>query len=89
MRIDDDGVVVFKAEVGAVAQGVCQVQGVWVDPAYRGSGCRTGMAAVVDLARAEIAPTVSCTSTPTTPPLARRTEPSGSASDGTFATVLF
>ncbi len=56
----EDGVVVFKAEVGAVAQGVCQVQGVWVDPAHRGRGIsKAGMAAVTVLARSEIAPTVS------------------------------
>ena len=38
----------FKAELGAVAGGVAQVQGVWVEPAFRGRGCPSrGMAAVV------------------------------------------
>lgn len=59
-RIDVSGRVVFKAEVGAVAGDVCQVQGVWVDPALRGRGHGVaGMAAVVSLARASIASTVS------------------------------
>ncbi|WP_435735594.1 GNAT family N-acetyltransferase [Cellulosimicrobium sp. PMB13] len=45
--------VVFKAELGAVTDRVAQVQGVWVDPRYRGRGLAApGMAAVVSLARA-------------------------------------
>ena len=44
----EDGRVVFKAELGAVAHDVAQVQGVWVDPARRGEGLGTaGTAAVV------------------------------------------
>ncbi|KLN34971.1 GCN5 family acetyltransferase [Cellulosimicrobium funkei] len=44
--------VVFKAELGAVTPLVAQVQGVWVDPRYRGQGLAApGMAAVVHLAR--------------------------------------
>ncbi len=54
-----DGRVVFKADVGSVAGSVCQVQGVWLDPALRGHGLASpAMAAVVELART-IAPTVS------------------------------
>ena len=56
----EDGRVLFKAEVGAATRSVCQVQGVWVDPALRGRGLSLGgTAAVVELARAEVAPTVS------------------------------
>ena len=56
----EGGRVLFKAEVGAATAGVCQVQGVWVDPAQRGRGIGTsGMAAVVALARQRIAPVVS------------------------------
>jgi hypothetical protein len=56
----EDGEVLFKAEIGAVSRAACQVQGVWVAPAHRGRGIGTaGTAAVVDYARAVIAPTVS------------------------------
>ncbi|MFJ1707972.1 GNAT family N-acetyltransferase [Kitasatospora sp. NPDC088346] len=59
-RFDDEGRVVFKAEVGAVTAGACQIQGVWVAPEYRGRGLsETGMAAVLDIALREVAPTVS------------------------------
>lgn len=34
----EDGQVVFKAEVGSLSSKVGQIQGVWVDPAYRGRG---------------------------------------------------
>lgn len=55
-----EGRVIFKAEVAASAQGACQVQGVWVDPAFRGQGYGTrGMAAVIAHAQAHIADTVS------------------------------
>ena len=55
----EDGRVVFKAEVGSVGTGVCQIQGVWVDPEFRGRGLAApGMAAVVELAR-QIAPVVT------------------------------
>jgi uncharacterized protein len=56
----EDGKVLFKAEIGAVTPYACQVQGVWVHPEHRGVGLSvTGMAAVVDIALAEIAPVVS------------------------------
>ena len=57
--MDADGVV-FKAEVGIAAERVCQVQGVWVRPSLRGRGIAApAMAAVVNAARAQIAPVVS------------------------------
>nr|WP_241744317.1 DUF4081 domain-containing GNAT family N-acetyltransferase [Cellulosimicrobium arenosum] len=62
VRIDETGPdgapgqgahVVFKAELGAVTDRVAQVQGVWVDPRYRGRGfAAPGMAAVVRQTRA-------------------------------------
>ncbi len=56
----EDGEVVFKAEVGVVAQGVAQIQGVWVEPGHRGQHLsEAGMAAVVELTRARFADTVS------------------------------
>jgi uncharacterized protein len=56
----DNGRVVFKAEIGAASPTACQVQGVWVDPELRGRGLSIGgMAAVVEMAVHDVAPTVS------------------------------
>jgi hypothetical protein len=56
----EDGQVVFKAEIGAVSRAACQVQGVWVAPERRGTGIgAAGTAAVVEYARATVAPVVS------------------------------
>lgn len=57
---DDAGTVIFKAEVAAMAQGVGQVQGVWLHPDLRGRGLAAGhMADVVRLVRRTLCPTVS------------------------------
>ncbi|WP_441251691.1 GNAT family N-acetyltransferase [Kitasatospora sp. McL0602] len=59
-RFDEDGQVVFKAEIGAVTSGACQIQGVWVAPEHRGRRIsEAGMAAVLDFALADVAPVVS------------------------------
>jgi predicted GNAT family acetyltransferase len=56
----EEGKVLFKAEVASATPYACQVQGVYVDPAHRNQGLATaGMAAVVEIARREIAPIVS------------------------------
>ncbi|ALC20503.1 putative GNAT family acetyltransferase [Streptomyces pristinaespiralis] len=56
----DDGKVVFKAEIGAATPQACQIQGVWVDPEFRGRGLsETGMAAVLRYALADVSPVVS------------------------------
>ena len=50
--IIDQGRVIFKADLGSVSGSVCQVQGVWLDPALRGRGlAASAMAAVVQMAR--------------------------------------
>ena len=86
----DDGVVVFKAEVGAVAQGVCQVQGVWVDPAFRGRGLsESGIAAVVRSARSRIAPVVSLYVNDYNTAARKAYLAVGFREVGAFATVLF
>ena len=47
-RFEDDQVV-FKAEIGAMSSRVGQIQGVWVNPAWRGRGLGTaGTAAVAE-----------------------------------------
>ena len=82
--------VVFKAELGAVALGVAQVQGVWVPPELRGRGIATaGVAAVVRTALREVAPTVSLyVNSYNTPALAAYRKV-GFRQVGTYATVLF
>ena len=56
----DDGEVVFKADVGSVALGVAQVQGVWVAPHWRGQGlAEPAMVTVIEHVRAEIAGVVT------------------------------
>ncbi|HEY0951231.1 GNAT family N-acetyltransferase [Nocardioides sp.] len=56
----DEGRLVFKAEVACATPYAAQIQGVYVPPDRRGEGLATaGMAAVVDLVRREVAPTVS------------------------------
>ncbi|GAB2596503.1 GNAT family N-acetyltransferase [Pseudactinotalea suaedae] len=86
----EDGRVVFKAELGTVALGVTQVQGVWVEPEMRGRGlARAGMAAVVEYARAHIAPTVSLYVNSYNEAAIRAYDAVGFRQVGTFATILF
>ncbi len=82
--------VLFKAEIGAASRSVCQVQGVWVEPALRGTGLGTaGMAAVLALARAEIAPVVSLYVNSFNTPARKAYERVGFRQVGTCASVLF
>ncbi|MCO5310814.1 MAG: GNAT family N-acetyltransferase [Austwickia sp.] len=51
----DEGRILFKADLGSVGVGAGQIQGVWVDPAYRGQGLAApAMARAVELARREV-----------------------------------
>ncbi|ADG74400.1 GCN5-related N-acetyltransferase [Cellulomonas flavigena DSM 20109] len=82
--------VVFKAEVPAVAGGVAQVQGVWVDPERRGERLSEGgMARVAELARAEIAPVVSLYVNGYNTRAVRAYQAVGFREVGAYATVLF
>jgi predicted GNAT family acetyltransferase len=86
----DDGRVVFKAEVGAIGDDVCQVQGVWVDPAYRGLGLATpGMSSVVTLARRDHSRVVSLYVNDFNTVARKVYENVGFRPHGSFATVLF
>lgn len=86
----EDGRVVFKAELGTVALGVTQVQGVWVEPELRGRGlARAGLAAVVAHARAHVAPTVSLYVNSYNTAAIAAYDAVGFRRAGTFATVLF
>ena len=91
VRMAESGrVVVFKAEIGAVAAGIAQVQGVYVDPRWRGRGLAApGMAAVVELTRASLAHTVSLYVNDYNTRAVSAYERVGFRQIGTFATVLF
>ncbi|MCA5893230.1 GNAT family N-acetyltransferase [Isoptericola sp. NEAU-Y5] len=83
-------VVAFKAELGAVAGGVAQVQGVWVDPTLRGRGLAApGMAALVVATRRDVAPVVSLYVNSFNAPALATYRRVGFEQVGTFATVLF
>ena len=85
-----DGAVLFKAEVGAATAAVCQVQGVWVHPSLRGRGLGTaGTAAVVEHARATVAPVVSLYVNDFNTAARRAYEKVGFTQVTTFASVLF
>ena len=86
----EDGTVVFKAEVGAVTRQACQVQGVWVPPELRGRGYASGgMAAVVEHARATMAPVVSLYVNDFNAPARAAYRRAGFSEVGTFMSVLF
>jgi uncharacterized protein len=85
----DDGEVVFKADVGSVALGVAQVQGVWVAPRLRGQGLAVpAMAAVVEQVRAEIAGVVTLYVNDFNIPARATYARVGFTEIGSFATVL-
>ena len=86
----EGGAVLFKAEVGAATAASCQVQGVWVAPPLRGAGLgTTGTAAVVQLARAQVAPLVSLYVNDFNTAARRSYEKVGFQQVGMFASVLF
>ncbi len=87
--IEDDQVL-FKAEVGVVAQDVAQIQGVWVDPEHRGQHVSEPcMAAVVELTRLRHAPVVSLYVNDFNQPALASYRKVGFEQVGEFATVLF
>ncbi|KIF71878.1 GCN5 family acetyltransferase [Streptomyces sp. AcH 505] len=86
----DNGKVIFKAEIGAATHRACQIQGVWVDPAYRGQGLsETGMAAVVRYALADVAPVVSLYVNDYNTPARAAYRRVGFREVGAFMSVLF
>ena len=86
----EHGEVVFKAEIGALSDQVCQVQGVWVAPQHRGSGLGApGMSAVVALARRDHTPVVSLYVNDFNTVARRVYERVGFRRHGEFSTILF
>ena len=81
--------VLFKAEIGYATQAACQVQGVWVPPERRRQGLGVaGMAAVVHIARRDVAPVVSLYVNDYNEAARAVYERVGFRTVGTFATVL-
>lgn len=93
VRMDRSGAgeqVVFKAELGSVTPQAAQVQGVWVNPAWRGKGLAApGMAAVVEHCRRHVAPVTTLYVNAFNTRAVRVYERVGFERIGTFATVLF
>lgn len=86
---DTLGEVIFKADLGAVTQYATQVQGVWMNPRYRGLGLSASyMAAVVTLAQRH-APVTSLYVNDYNTTARTLYERVGFEQVGTFATVLF
>jgi predicted GNAT family acetyltransferase len=82
--------VIFKAELAIVTGRTTQVQGVWVDPEFRGRGLAApAMAAVVRDALRRVSPTVSLYVNDYNLPARRVYARCGFVSAGAFATVLF
>ncbi|MGA7204902.1 MAG: GNAT family N-acetyltransferase [Specibacter sp.] len=86
---EPDGEVIFKADLGAVTSRASQIQGVWMNPGYRGRGLSAGyMAAVVKLSL-ELAPVTSLYVNDFNHRARAVYEKVGFEQVGTFATVLF
>lgn len=82
--------VLFKAELGAVCDGVAQVQGVWVPPDHRGRRLSEGgMATVVQITRQDVAPVVSLYVNQFNLPALASYRRVGFREVGAYATVLF
>lgn len=83
------GEVIFKADLGAVTAHATQIQGVWMNPRYRGQGLSAGyMAALVNHALA-LAPTTSLYVNDYNTRARAVYDKVGFEQVGTFATVLF
>jgi hypothetical protein len=82
--------VVFKAELGSVTAQAVQIQGVWVNPSWRGKGIAVpAMAAVVEYCRRQVAPITTLYVNSYNTRAVHVYERVGFRRVGTFATVLF
>jgi predicted GNAT family acetyltransferase len=87
--VDNDGRIIFKADLGAVSQHTCQVQGVWVRPDLRGRGIGTAALASVLRHALTLAPTVSLYVNAFNEPARRMYDSLGMHQVATLSTVLF
>lgn len=85
----EEGRIIFKADLGSLGVGAGQIQGVWVDPQFRGRGIAApAMARVVELAREHVG-WVSLYVNDFNAPALRTYSRVGFREVGLFATVLF
>lgn len=89
MELDAGGRVIFKAELGTVSRSVVQIQGVWMNPCYRGRGLSAGYMAAVVLAARRLAPVVSLYVNSFNERAIASYRSVGFTEVGNFATVLF
>lgn len=86
----EDGRVIFKADVGSVALGTCQIQGVWLTPELRGHGLAGGlMAAALEQAMIDHAPLATLYVNDYNAPALATYRRIGMERVGTFSTILF
>lgn len=86
----EDGEVIFKADVGSVALGCAQIQGVWLAPRLRGQGLAPAMmASVIEQTMADHAPFVTLYVNDYNAPALATYGRIGMERIGTFATILF
>ncbi|MGO2936550.1 MAG: GNAT family N-acetyltransferase [Glutamicibacter arilaitensis] len=86
---DQRGNIIFKADLGTVTDKAVQIQGVWVNPKYRGQGLAAGyMAATVEYAK-QFAPIVSLYVNDYNTAAIKTYQRIGFEQVGTFATILF
>ncbi|MEX3611180.1 GNAT family N-acetyltransferase [Rothia sp. LK2588] len=84
-----DGVVVFKADLGLAHESYCQIQGVWLHPAYRGRGLsKTLLAQSFDLIRTRF-PQISLYVNDYNHTARALYEALGMRQHDTFSTILF
>ncbi len=86
---DAAGQVVFKAELGTVSSQAVQVQGVWMNPSYRGQGLSRAYMSAVVAASLKVAPITSLYVNSYNAPARATYEAVGFDQVGTFATILF
>lgn len=80
---------IFKAEIGSVSAGACQIQGVWVRPDLRGQGIGTAAMAAVLRYALTLAPAATLYVNGFNAPARAVYDRLGMRQVGTFATVLF
>lgn len=82
--------VLFKADLGTIGYGVTQIQGVWLHPEHRGKRIAApALAAVVNYAHQNFAPTVSLYVNDYNAPALAAYRRVGFVQTDTFATILF